>query len=330
MASIDIFNDDAFSMASLTAAINELPHTPSRLASLGLFHEEGITTLTAQIEKDGDTLALVSAGERGVAGQVVGGSRRKMVPVNTIHLPQQSTIKADEVQGLRQFGSETELESVLGMVAKRQAKHRRQLDVTNEYHRIGAIKGQILDADGKTVLLDVYQTFGLKQRSIELDLGKDTLRMQCLDVHEAVEEALGAAPHTGVRALCGKTFWAKLQGNKAFSDSARDAALAAALRGDPRDAVEYAGIVWERFRGKVGSVGFIGDDEAYAIPEGVPELFITRYAPADHIDTVNTNGLPYYTSQEILKHGKGVEIESQSNPINLCTNPGAVIKLTAK
>jgi uncharacterized protein YaaQ len=74
MADIAIFEDDAFSVSSLTAAINEQPYQPGRLSSLGLFQEEGITTLTVQIEKDGDTLALVPAGERGTSGLIVGAS----------------------------------------------------------------------------------------------------------------------------------------------------------------------------------------------------------------------------------------------------------------
>lgn len=330
MASIDIFNDDAFSMSSLTAAINEAPAVPSRLAALGLFSEEGITTTTVQIEKDGDTLSLVSSGERGAPGQVVVGSKRQMLPFNTIHLPQRSTVKADEIQNLRAFGSETELEAVQTVVNKRLRKHRQRLDATIEYHRIGAVKGQILDADGQSVLADLCKTFGIKQKSIALDFAAANFRVQCLDIHDAVEDALGLATHTGIRALCGRHFWSVLLSNQAFADSARDAALAAALRGDPREAVEYGGIVWERYRGKVGSIGFVEDEVAYAVPEGVEDLFITRFAPSDHLDAVNTNGLPYYTSQELLQHGKGVDIESQSNPINLCTRPGAVIKLTIK
>ena len=130
MASIDIFNDGAFSMSNLTLAINSMPHVPGRIGALGLFEEEGITTTTVQIEKDGDTLALVSAGERGTSGQIAGGSRRELIPFNTVHLPQRSGIRADEVQGLRAFGSETEMESVQNLVSKRLAKHRRQLDAT--------------------------------------------------------------------------------------------------------------------------------------------------------------------------------------------------------
>ncbi|STQ91738.1 major capsid protein [Iodobacter fluviatilis] len=329
MASIDIFNDGAFSMSNLTLAINNMPHVPGRIGALGLFEEEGITTITVQIEKDGDKIALVSAGERGSSGQTVGGTRRELIPFNTVHLPQRSAIRADEVQGLRAFGSETELETVQNLVSKRLAKHRRQLDATIEFHRIGAIKGVILDADGKTPLLNLYDRFGIKQVVITMDLAKPDmhLRSKCLEIHEAIEDALGALTHTGVRVFCGKNFWSALLSNDSFEATYLNSELAAALRGEPREVIEFGGCVFERYRGKVGGVAFVGDDEAYAVPEGVPELFVTHFAPADHIETVNTNGLPYYTSQEIMQHGKGIDLESQSNPLNLCSRPGAVIKL---
>ncbi|WP_031322035.1 major capsid protein, partial [Pseudomonas putida] len=86
MADIDIFEDNAFSVPALTAAINEQPFVPGRLAELGLFEEEGVTTVTVQVEKDGDTLALVPAGERGTSGLVVNGSKRILLPFNTVHL----------------------------------------------------------------------------------------------------------------------------------------------------------------------------------------------------------------------------------------------------
>ena len=58
------------------------------------------------------------------------------------------------------------------------------------------------------------------------------------------------------------------------------------------------------------------------------ERFITRYAPADYMETVNTIGLPLYAKQELMRMNKGVELEAQSNPLNLRTKPRAVIKLT--
>ncbi|MFP3533927.1 major capsid protein, partial [Burkholderia sp. SIMBA_042] len=129
---------------------------------LGLFREEGISTLTVQIEKDGNTLALVPAGERGTSGLVVGASKRQMIPFNTVHLPQRATIGADEIQNLRAFGSETELEAIQTVINKGLAKMRRQLDATHEFHRIGAVKGLILDADGKSVVADLLDRFGIR------------------------------------------------------------------------------------------------------------------------------------------------------------------------
>ena len=65
------------------------------------------------------------------------------------------------------------------------------------------------------------------------------------------------------------------------------------------------------------------------IPEGVPNLFKTYYGPGDYVETVNTIGLPYYAKQWAMETGKGVYLESQTNPLHLCTRPNAVIKLTA-
>jgi len=64
------------------------------------------------------------------------------------------------------------------------------------------------------------------------------------------------------------------------------------------------------------------------VPEGVANLFITRFSPADYVEAANTIGLPYYAKQELMRMGKGVELEAQSNPITICTRPTAVIKLT--
>ncbi|MCW5319634.1 major capsid protein [Verminephrobacter aporrectodeae subsp. tuberculatae] len=330
MAAITIFEDDAFSVSTLTATINDKPEVPGRIGGLRLFDEEGVSSTTVQIEKDGDTLALVPAGQRGQPATPVHGSKRQMIPFNTIHLAQRASINADEVQGIRAFGTETELTAVESLVTKRLLKMRRQLDATHEFHRIGAIKGLVLDADGSTVLLNLFDRFGIAQQTFRFDLDTATteLRLKCGDVLDLIEDALSGQTFSGVRVLCGKDFWRKLVVHKSIKETYLNTQMAGALRGDPREAFEFGGCVFERYRGKVGSIAFIGDAEAYAVPEGVPELFITRYAPADYMETVNTNGLPYYAKQERMPFDKGVLLESQSNSINLCTRPRAIIKLT--
>ncbi|KVF73377.1 major capsid protein [Burkholderia vietnamiensis] len=331
MADIALFQDDAFSLSSLSAAINEQPYVPGRIGTLGLFEEDGITTTTIQIERDGDTLSLVASGQRGAPAAVVAGSKRNMIPFNTVHLPQRGVIMADEIANLRAFGSETELEALQTVVNRRLAKMRKQLDATHEFHRIGAIKGAVLDADGKTVLIDLLKYFGIEQTVIPFELSTATteIRQKCVEVQDAIEDALGAMTYTGVRVLCGREFWNKLIVAKSVKETYLASVMAAQLRGDARDAFDFGGCTFERYRGRVGDVGYVADDEAHAVPEGVSDLFITRFAPADYVEAVNTTGIPYYAKQELMPFGKGVEIEAQSNPIHLCTRPKALVKLKA-
>jgi hypothetical protein len=92
---------------------------------------------------------------------------------------------------------------------------------------------------------------------------------------------------------------------------------------------EFAGVVFNVYEGGVDGTDFIGDGLGYAYPEGVPRMFQTAFAPADYMETVNTMGLPYYAKQEVMKFNKGVDIETQCNPICLNTLPEAVIRLSA-
>jgi hypothetical protein len=329
MADIAIFEDDAFSVPSLTAAINEQEYLPGRISSLGLFREEGTTNLTVQVEKDGDTLALVPAGERGSSGLVVGGSKRNLIPFNTVHLPERFTIKADEIQGIRAFGTRTELQSVQDVVNRRLAKARRQLDATHEFQRMGALNGQILDADGKTVLLDIYKSFGVSRQKMPMGLNdpEADLRVNAGEALDMQADALGSVTSSGSRAFCGKNFWNKLVSHKSVKQTYLNTLQAASLRGDARESFEFGGIVWERYRGKVAGVLFVHEDKALLVPEGVPDLYISVFAPADYMETVNTEGLPYYSKLEPLPFNKGVAGEAQSNPLHLCTRPRAQILL---
>ena len=54
----------------------------------------------------------------------------------------------EEVQGIRAFGSETEMESVAGVMARHLETMRNKHAITLEHLRMGALKGVILDADG--------------------------------------------------------------------------------------------------------------------------------------------------------------------------------------
>ncbi|OLU15335.1 major capsid protein E [Pseudomonas sp. PA1(2017)] len=331
MAEITIFEDDAFSVTNLLTVINEEHVVPGQIAAAGLFEEQGSTTVTQQIEKDGMTLRLVEAKPRGGVPQVVTGDKRKMIPFNTVHLPETFSIYADEIQGIRAFGSRTELQSAEAVVAARIRKCRLQMELTHEYQRIGAIKGLVLDADGTTELLDIYHAFGIK-RPVAFSLGLDKpdtdVSVVLTEVLDKQETALGTTPSSTSRGYAGKEFWAKLIAHKNVRETYLNTQQAAALRGDRRGTFEFGGVIWERYKGQLGAKHFVDPKEAHIVPEGVPGLFITAFAPADYMETVNTLGLPFYSKLERMPYDKGIAGEAQSNPLHLCTKPLAVRTVT--
>lgn len=203
---------------------------------------------------------------------------------------------------------------------------RSTIEYTIESHRLAAIMGNYYDAAGNAVSL--FTEFGVSQQTEAMALGTDTTKVRalCGNVLEKVEDALGGLSFSGVRAFCGKTFWSKLIDHPFVRDTYLNTQMAGSLRGDPRQEIDFGGIVFERYRGT--SAVKVADAEAFAVPEGVQDLFVTAFAPADYVETAGTLGQPMYAKQWETEGGRGIKLEAQSNPLNICTRPRAVIKLT--
>lgn len=319
--------NDAFSLASLTAAINAAPFQPFRIGQLGIFEEQGISHTSAKVEQLNGSLSLISTAPRGGSGDVIIGDKRREMTFSVPHIPAMAGIDADEMQDVRAFGSESTSDNAAAARDRLMVKMRSGLEMTIEAHRIGAIKGQVLDKDG-SVLLDLFTTFGVPQTTVGFALATDAtvVKKKVSEAIRAMESKLGNTPYMGVRVLCGDSFFDELSNHKNVEKFYLNQPAALSLTGDPLQAIQFGGVTWERYRGVSGCT--IASDDAYLIPMGVPGLFITRYAPANYTETINTLGLPMYAKAEERKFGKGFDVEAQTNPLNLCTRPGAVIKLT--
>ena len=67
MATMDIFEGDAFSIIELTRALENIPFKPATLSASGLFSDRGVRTRTVVIESRDGTLSLIPFSERGSA-----------------------------------------------------------------------------------------------------------------------------------------------------------------------------------------------------------------------------------------------------------------------
>jgi hypothetical protein len=329
MATIDPFKADSFTLTELTAAIATQPFKPGRIAALGLFEEAAISTTSVIVDELTGVLSLVPTSPRGGAATPHPRPGRASRSFIAPHIAKRRMIMADELQNVRAFGMDTA--ETINMVRDQiLASMKQELEATIEWHRVGAIKGLILDADASSVIYNLFTEFNLSQQTEGFLLTTSTtkVRNKISAVLKMIEDELGNAPFRGVRAFCGQTFWDTLIEHDAVKATYLNSQYAADLRNDPRETVTFGGITFERYRGSVGGTAFVADDDAYAFPEGVPGMFITRFAPADYVETVNTLGLPVYAKSVLDEMGKGMEIEAQSNPLSICTRPRAVIKLT--
>ena len=68
--------------------------------------------------------------------------------------------------------------------------------------------------------------------------------------------------------------------------------------------------------------------EAYFLPLGTMDTFMTYYSPANKLDYVNTLGEQAYVFEYTDPKGSKIEIESESNVLNLLRRPSAVVRAT--
>ncbi|MDX2265441.1 MAG: major capsid protein [Hyphomicrobiales bacterium] len=331
MLTLDVFKGDGFSLAEMTDLINHLPHVPGRLGQLGLFQETPVTTTTVQIEEKFGQLALLSPTPRGAPGTTLDKTKRNLRTLAVPHFETQDGIMADEVQGVREEGTTSAVKTVQALVSSRMAEHTLFFDVTLEHLRVGAVKGIVSYNDGST--LNLFTEFGVIQEAeVDFDLdaaspAEGALRKRCDAVVRKIAENLGGVPFSGVHAMCGDNFWDDLVAHKEVRDTYKNWNAAVELRtGTAYSAMLFGGIMWENYRGKVGSTSFFDTDKAHFFPTGVPQLFRTYFAPADYIETVNTLGKPRYAKQYPMPNGKGVHIDMQMNPLNICTRPKVLMK----
>ncbi|MDT3679864.1 MAG: major capsid protein [Burkholderiaceae bacterium] len=329
-----MINDDLFGNTELLRAINALPYRPGgRISSRKprIFAEKGIATLKFRLEEINGTITLIQTSPRGAPAETHPFTPRSEIELSVPHVRVRSTVQADSWQDRRGFGTgqlanvEQERDRVL-------AEHSRRIEATIEWQRMGAIKGAVLDADGST-LVDLFATFGVTQQTTdcELDVTTTHLPNKLVAARRLSEAALGddAGIVSGWVAFCSASFIDKARAHPSVEAYAAGWAGAAVMRDDVRaGGLVLGGVELIEIPDGAGKT-WIATDEAFLVPEGVDGLFMTNYAPADYTDTVNKEGLPKYSRAEPLPFNRGWQIESQSNPLSICTRPRAVVKLTA-
>lgn len=319
--------EEVFALANLTATINTLPTIPTRLGSI--FQVRRQSQIAVVVDEKSGRLSLVPAGDRRGPGAPTKNPDRRTRTFSTIHLPTTGFVLAEDNQGLRGFGSEDSTQPLISTVNDRLQEMKNNLVATREHLRVGAVKGQIIDADGSTVIEDLFDAFGVTQEEEDMNLASNaTPRTSLMAAKRKAEDAIGAtALITGWQCIASPSFFDALVENENVKriwegwQAAQDR-----LGGDVRKGFMFGEVEFVEYGAKVGGHAFIADGEAYMYPRA-PGLMVEAIAPANYSETVNTLGLEYYAKSEPMRFGKGFDLEAQTNPLPLNLVPKSSIKL---
>lgn len=331
MSMLDVFDSTsgAFNFVHLTTAFQKLPYKPGRIGSMGLFEDKGVPGRTIIVEEKDGVLKLLPTRNVGAPGLVAPDEKRTVRSFVIPHIPYNATILAADLVDKRAFGSESAVEGMAAVVNDKMEEMRPSHEVTWEHMMAGALQGNILDADGSTVIYNLFTEFGVSEQTLDLTLGSTGIvKTKITALIRMVEDALGAAAYNHIHVFCGDTIWDSFVEHadvKAAFDRWQDGAF---LRTDRRSGFPFMNVIFENYRGKVGSVDFLPSTEMRAFPVGVPGLYKKHNAPASFIETVNTIGRPLYAKQRRLDFDVGIEIRTESNPLPLCHIPRTLVKIT--
>lgn len=330
---IDILQNDAFKSAALTTAINKVDFIPGRAGEVAFVGVgEGIATTSAQIEVSGETLSLVQSQMRGAPVQQVGANKRSVKSVAVPHIPLESTIRADEIQNVRDFGSDNLISGAINVVNQRMSKMANRLDLTVENLRLGALKGKVLDADGST-LVDLYSTFGVTeptQVNFALATAATEVRAKCAQVIRSMKKnAKMSLPSSArIHAFAGSNFFDALLSHVSVKGVYDGYQMAERRLGESyvHGIFEFGGIFFEEYQGSDDDLVGIATDEVRFFFADAPGMYAEYYAPGDFMEAVNTIGLPRYAKMaEDDRFNRFVELHVQTNPLPICLRPATLL-----
>ena len=346
----DIFNSDAFSLATLTTLINQEEHIPGLAGNLAFAGVgEGVATTEIAVEISNETLSLVQTSARGGPSPVNTADKNTLKALTIPHIKLEETIGAHQIQGVREFGSMSQLRGARSVVDKEIRKQTRRMDLTVEHLRLGALQGHVLDADGTTSLADLFALFNVSETVIDFNPVFDggtgaptfeSIRTLCQEVTRGMKRALKAEiPGARIYCFAGDNFFDKLiecTNIKGIWDGwfmAEQRLAGNYAWGD----YLFADIVFNNYQGTndqtrttAGKVG-VDPNTARFFFTNVPGLYEEYYAPADFMETVNTIGLPRYAKVGVDPSGMNrfVNLHTQMNPLPICTKPATLFKGTS-
>jgi hypothetical protein len=326
----NLFNLPTFQAVQLTAVVERIIYQPSMLGAFGpaLFAVSSSSTRQIAMAQSEGVLSLIPTSPIGAPPVELEKKPSDLRSFLIHRLAKGSTLMAESLTGLMLAPDFQQVAMVQQELADRSAKIRTDLEFTQEFMRLGAVLGRVLDADG-SVLDDFWQTWGVPLPAwIDFPLNDPNanLRMLLRQLTRDVERSSqgGWIPgRTQLHALCGAEFYERLLTHPKVEATYLSWSAAADLRSQILDQFPFGGIVWHDYRGTDdGTTMAIAGNEAHFFPVGANEAFRQIWGPAEFEPFINLPGRDIYAlTIPDRDRGAWVRFEAYNYPLFVCSRP---------
>lgn len=327
----------------LTAAINVLPTPFGQLDAEGMFPIDPIVTPFVSISLENGivtALPVTGDGPATIARHGSGDERIFKVP----HIEHQDDVLAADIRGMLRLANGNP-ETLDTLVNKRLLIFKRKFALTLELMRTSSLKGVLVDGKG-TVIYDLFAAFELTKKIVYFDLSNPNADIQgaCDLVYALITQDLSDEVMMSVTSKVSRSFFNLLTTHPKvtpfYMNYQAAQTLANLARGNdggyrPRT-FEFGNIVFEEYAAVVPMWGgtnapIIAANKGHAYPAGTLDSHVTYMAPPEDIRELDgeapsiTDWL--HVTQEVKKHGKGVEILGQSDLLPMWRRPRLLVEL---
>ena len=325
-----------FEIVDRTNDINLIPNTWGLINELGIFVEESVAQNTITFESTAGTLALIPDQIRGARNNVNKDDNRIIKAFSLTHHPLDDYITPQDIQGKRAYGQPNAAETLAAVRGRKLERIRMSHAWTLEAARCQALTAGTVYAPNGTVSVNWFTSFGVTQKVVDFALQTSTTNVLA-KIEEVIahqQDNLGnGGQMTGVVALCSPEFFGKLIAH----DSVKAAYQFYASTQEPlRQRLggantmyrefQHGGMRFVEYRGQYNGSRLIPAGDAVFVPMGVSDLFVTYFSPANKFDFVNTMGEEAYAFEYTDPKGEKIEIQTESNFINVLRRPAGVVR----
>lgn len=333
MATIRSF-DKPFEVVDLTEELNLIPNTFGLINEMGLFRAESVSQHTITVEATSGTLSVIGDQVRGARNLVNKDDTRNIRAFSIPHFPLDDQITPQDLVGRRAYGSD-QADTEAAVIARKLERIRRNHAVTMEAAKAYSITTGAIYAPNGTVTDSFYTSFGITRKEVDFVMGTSTtdLTAKIEEVIAHIQDNINSGEVVNsVTVICSPAFFAKLIAHATIKDaykyySSTQEPLRSRLGSGVYRRFSHGGIDFVEYRGSYNGSALIPSGDAYAVPMGTVDTFISYYSPANKLSLAGTLGLETYVFQYRDPKDEGILLQSESNQLHLVRRPQTVVRL---